>query len=155
MNARHHHEIGSTAIEFALVTVLYFTFILFIIDIARFAYAYNVGSETAMIGARYAIVCSDKSDTAKAQVLAHMQGLMPEIQDVELDWVDADGGTTCSVNDCAGVTVRITDLTFDWASPILGVVDFTDHTFPEFATYLPRESMRQDDNSNDLCTSTI
>lgn len=151
MKTRYQLQAGSTAVEFALVTVLYFTFILFIIDVARFAYTYNVGSETTMIGARYAIVCADKTDTSTAQVLTHMQNLMPEITNINLAWVDSEGGATCSVNDCAGVTVRITDLKFTWVTPFLGAVIFPQHDLPEFATYLPRESMRQDFNSEALC----
>ena len=146
------HQSGSTTVEFALVFVLFMSFVLFLIDVSRLVYAYNAGSETALIGARYATVCADKTDTTKALVLARMRALMPEVSAIELDWIDEDDGAACDVTTCDGVTVRITGLRFSWVTPLLGAVVLPQQVLPDFATYLPRESMRQDGNSEAFCS---
>lgn len=149
------HQTGSTVVEFALVFVMFMSFVLFLIDASRLVYAYNAGSESALLGARYATVCADKTDAAKALVLARMRGLMPEVSDIQLDWVDEDGAATCDATTCDGVTVRITGTNFKWLTPLLGAFVMPDQVLPDFATYLPRESMRQDANSVEFCKSTV
>ena len=146
---------GSTTIEFALVFVMFISFVLFLVDVSRLVYAYNAGSETALLGARYATACADKTDAAKSLVLARMRGLMPEVSDIQLDWIDEDGAAVCDATTCDGVTVRITGMSFRWVTPLLGAFVMPDQVLPDFATYLPRESMRQDANSAAFCSSIV
>ena len=135
---------GSATVEFALVLLLFLMFTLGITDFSRLLYTWNAATEATRLGARYAVVCDDTGN--KAAVLGRMQQLMPDVADIALDWSPAG----CTSSTCAGVTVTIIDLQFQWISPIRGVVP-PRIALPTFSTYLPREIMRQDPNSNTIC----
>ncbi len=136
---------GATAVEFALVLILFFTFLLGIVDFARMLYTWNAATEVTRAGARYAVVC-DNTGSAAA-VLARMQQLMPQVTEVGVDWTPAG----CNSADCVGVTVTLVNLDFRWISPILGAAAFTDWQMPPFRTFLTREIMRTDPNSEAIC----
>lgn len=135
---------GGATVEFALVLLLFLTFMLGITDFSRMLYAWNAATEASRLGARYAVVCDNTGN--KAAVLTRMQRLLPDVRDIALTWDPAG----CNSATCRGVTVTITDLGFRWISPIAGAVAPT-IAMPTFSTYLPRESMRQDPNSNAIC----
>ncbi len=132
MNTRQR---GSTSVEFALVFVLLLGFLLGILDFARLLYTWNAASETARAGARYAVVCADPTD--KARILATMQGLMPQISDIDVAWQPAN----CDAASCESVTVAITGLQFRWIAPIPSLLAHPLVMLPGFSTYLPREMM--------------
>lgn len=135
---------GSATVEFSLVLLMFLTFMLGITDFARLLYAWNAATEASRLGARYAVVCDDTGN--KAAVLGRMQALMPDVGDIALNWSPAG----CTSGSCEGVTVTITDLKFQWISPIGGAIP-PSIALPTFSTYLPREIMRQDPNSNTIC----
>lgn len=137
---------GAAAVEFALVFLIFMTFALGIVDFARMLFTWNAAAEATRAGARFAVVCDDT--LRKPLVIAKMRAMLPEIQDISLTW-DPVG---CTNTTCEGVTVRITNLKFKWISPILGAVG-PNITMPTFQTYLPRENMRRDINSNTICTT--
>ena len=64
---------GATAVEFALVLLIFLTFLLAITDFSRMLYTWNAASEATRAGARYAVVCDNTGN--KAQVLAKMQSI--------------------------------------------------------------------------------
>ena len=132
MNTRQR---GSNSVEFALVFVLLLGFLLGILDFARLLYTWNAASETARAGARYAVVCADPTD--KARILATMQGLMPQISDIDVAWQPAN----CDAASCESVTVAITGLQFRWIAPIPSLLAHPLVMLPGFSTYLPREMM--------------
>ena len=68
---------GSTTVEFALVFLIFMTFLLAITDFSRMLFMWNAANEATRAGARYAVVCD--STAQQAQVLARMQALMPQI----------------------------------------------------------------------------
>lgn len=138
-------ELGATTIEFALVLVLFLTFLLGITDFARMLFTWSAASETTRAGARYAVVCDDT--TNKTLVLAKMRALLPQIGDINLAWTPAG----CTAATCQGVTVTITSLNYQWISPIAGAVALAPIAMPTFSTFLPREIMRQDPHSNAIC----
>ena len=131
-------QAGATAVEFALVMLIFLTFFLGITDFARMLYTWGAATEAARHGARFAAICDDTAN--KAKVLARMQGLVPEIGDINLAW-NPNGCTTAT---CESVTVTITSLQYHWISPIAGVSTLAPITMPTFSTTLPREMMRQD-----------
>lgn len=140
---------GATAIEFALILVLFFMFLLGILDFSRMLFTWNAANEATRAGARYAVVCDNR--TKEAQVLAKMQALLPQITDINLDWEDKDGNiNTCSPATCVGVTVTIVNLNYQWISPIPGMVSQA-IPMPSFSTYLTREMMGQDPNDAAIC----
>lgn len=137
---------GATTVEFALVLILFLTFLLGIMDFSRMLFTWEAANEAAFFGARYAIVCDDTNQ--KAKVLAKMQALLPQIADINLDWEPAG----CSAATCTSVTVTITSLDFQWISPIAGLDKLAPFPLPTFSTYMPREVMMQDPNSPSICS---
>ena len=138
------HAGGAATIEFALVLIMFLTFTLGVTDFSRLLFAWNAATEASRLGARYAVVCDDTGN--KAAVLSRMQRLLPDVDDIALDWSPAG----CNSASCEGVTVTITSLRFQWLSPIAGTLP-PSITLPTFSTYLPREIMRQDPNSVAIC----
>jgi len=137
---------GATTVEFAMVLIVFLTFLLGITDFSRMLFTWNAASEAARAGARYAVVCDSTAN--KAQVLARMRALLPQINDITLTWTPAG----CTSTSCEGVNVAITSLNYQWISPIAGLAQPAAVTMPQFSTYLPREIMRQDPNSGTICS---
>ena len=135
---------GSTVVELALVMVLFFTFLLGIVDFARMLFTWNAATEATRAGARYAVVCDNTA--SQAAVLARMQALLPQITDIDLEWTPAG----CNSTTCEGVTVTVQNLNFRWISPVQGLANFN-VPMPTFRTYLTREVMRTDPNSEAIC----
>lgn len=139
------NQSGSTVVEFCFALLIFFTFLLGIVDFSRMLFMWNAANEAARAGARYAVVCGDGGNTPA--VLAKMQGLLPQIATINLAW----SPNPCTTSTCEGVTVTITGLNFQWISPIAGVASFAAIPMPSFSTYLPREIMRQDSHSATIC----
>lgn len=135
------HQRGAATVEFALSLLVFLTFLLGITDFSRMLFTWSAANEATRAGARFAVVCDDK--TRKVDVLLKMQALLPQIQDINLDWTP--GG--CTAADCAGVTLTITKLDYQWISPIAGIARLPAISMPTFSTFLPREIMGKDPNS--------
>lgn len=144
---------GATAVEFALVLLLFLTFMLGILDFSRMLYTWNAANEATRAGARYAAVCHDSVVGTTPQVLAKMQAMLPEVQSITVDWFDPDlNVNSCDSTTCMAVRVRINNLDFHWISPIAGIASLADIPMPTFSTFLIREAMRQDAVSPAECT---
>jgi len=136
---------GATAVEFALVLLLFLMVTLGVVDFSRMLFAWNSATEATRAGARYAVVCDDTTNLAA--VRSRMQQMVPQITSVALAWNPAG----CTSATCEGVTVTITGLNFRWISPVPGFVA-RNIPMPTFSTYLTREVMRQDPNSATICS---
>lgn len=137
---------GATTIEFALSFIVFLMFVLGITDFGRMLFTWNAASEAARMGARYAVVCDSTGNDD--EVLARMQALLPQIATIDVQW----DPPSCTAATCAGVTVSITNLDYQWVSPIAGMATaWAPIRMPAFSTYLPREIMRQDSNSDTIC----
>ena len=134
----NHSNVGATTVEFALVLIVFLTFLLGITDFSRMLFTWNAANEATRAGARYAVVCDNTGN--KPQVLAKMRALLPQIGDINLAWSPA----SCTAATCEGVTVTITSLDYQWISPISGSARLAAIPMPVFSTYLSREIMRQD-----------
>lgn len=146
-----HKQAGATVVEFALVLIIFLTFFLGLLDFARMLWTWNAANEATRWGARISVVCNRNA----SGVLTSMQKMLPQLTaaNLAIDWYDSAGNisTTCDFTNCAGVNVRITGLDYQWLSPI----GFSNHAaipMPGFSTYLPREIMGQDPNSNSVCS---
>ncbi|NEX61046.1 TadE/TadG family type IV pilus assembly protein [Noviherbaspirillum galbum] len=135
---------GAAVVEFAFVLLIFFMFLLGILDFSRMLFTWNAANEATRAGARYAVVCDSTAN--QAAVLAKMQNMLPQISAISVAW-DPAGCTTAT---CQGVNVAVTGLNFRWISPIPGAAA-RNIPMPGFSTYLPREVMRQDPNSNTIC----
>jgi len=142
---------GATILEFALVLIIFLTFLLSILDFARMLWTWNAATEATRWGARVAVVC----DKGAAAVLTSMKKFLPQLttNNVQIDWYDGTGNVsqTCDHTNCAGVNVRIINLNYHWISPI-GFGTHAAITMPSYSTYLPREIMGQDSGSPSVCS---
>jgi hypothetical protein len=138
---------GATMIEFALGLLIFLMFLFGIMDFSRMLFTWVAANEAARAGARYAVVCDDT--TRQAEVLTRMQALLPEIKAIETEWAPSG----CTTATCQSLTVKITDLKFQWIAPIVGSGMLPGMPTPSFSTTLPREVMRQDVNSGTACTA--
>lgn len=140
------NQTGATIVEFALSFIVFLMFVLAIVDFSRMLFTWAAANEAARIGARYAVVCDSTGN--QEQVLARMQRLLPQIASVNVAWSPVG----CNSTNCEGVTVSITNMDYQWISPIAGLAAaISPIQMPGFSTYLPREIMRQDANSNTIC----
>lgn len=138
---------GATAVEFALVLLIFLMFTLGIVDFARMLYTYNAATEAMRAAARYAVVCDSTGN--KPQVLAKVQGLMPMVQsaNLTLTW----DPPSCDPTTCVGVRATLSNFNFKWIAPIPGLGGLAPRVMPPMTTYLTREAMRQDPNSELIC----
>ena len=136
---------GATTIEFALVLIMFLAVTLGITDFARMLFTWSAANEATRAGARYAAVCDNTADAAL--VLAKMQAMLPNITATDIAW-DPPG---CSPTTCVGVRVGITGLNYNFISPLAGLAAVGAIPMPTFATYLPREDMRQDAHAATNC----
>lgn len=136
---------GATTVEFALALLVFLTFLLGITDFSRMLFTWNAANEATRAGARFAVVCDSTSN--QTQVLTKMQALLPQISTISVAWAPAG----CTAATCQGVTVSITGLDYQWISPIAGLASMAAIPMPAFSTFLPREVMRQDPNSDAIC----
>ena len=144
-------QAGSTAVEFALVLIIFLTFLLGILDFSRMLWTWNAANEATRWGARTSVVCAKNA----AVVLTNMKKFLPQLtaSNVKIDWYDGTGNisTICNHTDCAGVNVRIQNLNYQWISPV-GFSNYGSIPMPGFSTYLPREVMGQDPESSSVCS---
>jgi hypothetical protein len=138
-------QAGATIVEFALVLLIFLTFLLAITDYSRMLFTWNAATEATRAGARYAVVCDDTFN--QAAVLARMQRMLPQITSINLAWTPAG----CTHANCEGVTVTIVGLNYRWISPVAGLAARLPIPMPTFQTFLTREMMRQDPNSAAIC----
>ncbi|KRB87021.1 TadE/TadG family type IV pilus assembly protein [Noviherbaspirillum sp. Root189] len=143
MNVR---QSGATIIEFSLSLTIFLTFLLGITDFSRMLFTWSAANEAARMGARYAVVCDNTFN--RDAVLAKMQRLLPQIASIDVVWEPAG----CNASNCAGVTVNITNIDYQWISPIAGLSRMAPISMPRFSTYLPREMMGQDPNNATICS---
>lgn len=149
------YQSGATLIEFALGLLIFLMFLLGVVDFSRLLFTWAAANEATRAGARYAVVCANQQYAyTKQKVLDQMTPWLPQLtsSNVTIDWYDAANNisTTCDSTSCSGVRVRIdpqNPLKFQWIAPIVGPA-IQQIPMPEFATYLPREIMRKDPNSD-------
>jgi Flp pilus assembly protein TadG len=143
-------QCGATMVEFALVLVFFLTFLLGILDFSRMLWTWQAASEATRWGVRTAVVCQKNA----AAVLRHMQSFLPQLTagNVVVDWYDTNGqrAPACDVSNCAGVSVRLVDMSYQWLSP-MGYSAGSLLPMPDFSSYLPREVMGQDPGSSAVC----
>lgn len=127
---------GVTAVEFALIAVLFFTLLLGIMEFGRWLFVLNGANEATRLGARLGVVCSVEAPgdltRIKARMSAMTGGAIPAAN-MALDYAPAN----CDASNCRTVTARIVGARFAPVSPFFG----GDFPIPAFPTSLPREYM--------------
>jgi len=124
---------GAEAVEFALVSLVFFTLLLGAMEFGRLMHYWNTAAEVTRLGARMAVVC----DLGDAEIKSRMRGMLPLIEEGHIDISYRPAG--CDVNSCETATVEINPSnsisTFLWLLP-------RSMSLPAFRTTLPRESMQ-------------
>ena len=127
------HQYGVAAVEFALVSSVFFIFLFGIMEMGRMLFYWNSAVEATRFGARIAVVC-DLNDTAiKARMQERLAILTADKISINYE------PTGCSVNTCQAASVSILPgVTVATYIPFVPL----SFTLPTFSTALPRESMR-------------
>ena len=127
---------GVAAVEFALVSFVFFTLLIGVMEMGRMLFYWNTAAELTRMGARMAAVC----DPGDPHIAAKIAAFHPLIPASKVDVAYSPAG--CNVNSCDEVTVRVLP-----GVPIINYIPFVPAAvrtlaLPEFATTLPRESMQ-------------
>lgn len=134
---------GAAAVEFAIVSLVFFTMLFGAIEVGRLMFLWNTAAEVTRLGARMAVVCSPTS-TSRDAIRARMRQLLPHIAatDITVAYTTAALGacddltpaTTCQL-----ATVSLTPTTPIKTFIPLGTLSVV---MPPFSTTLYRESMQ-------------
>lgn len=133
---------GVAALEFALVSIVFFTLLIGVMELGRVLFYMNSAAEATRYGARIAVVCDIDAAAVQTKMNARLHLLEPE--NIQIDY-NPQG---CTRATCQSVTVSIPpNLTVDTFIPFLP--QGFSIVMPSYATSLPRESLRSTDNQ--LC----
>lgn len=135
---------GVAAVEFALVSSVFFMLLFSVVELARLMYLWNAAAEATRLGARTAAVC----DLGASAVKARVRSLLPMLTDADIDLRYTPAG--CAGASCRFVTVRLAP-----AQPIPTHIPFLPLSvaLPAFSTTLSRESLASTvyGSSNPVC----
>ena len=129
-------QAGVAAVEFALVSALFFTLLLGAMEMARLLWTWNAASEATRLGARLAVVCDINDPSIKAR----MQQMLPALQPSNVTIQYLDPG--CTAATCKSVRVTLSGYTH---VPIIPFVPLS-IAIPPFQTTLPKEFMQSAGN---------
>jgi hypothetical protein len=123
-------QTGVFAVEFAIVSLVFFLIMVAIFAWARLLYVWNTASEATAAAARTAVVCSDVSSAPKMEVLRRL----PSIPDgkIVIEYRRPEGSEFVRE-----VQVRLDGVEFLTFIPFLSKY----LVLPAFTTTLPRESL--------------
>lgn len=138
---------GSTAVEFAMIAVVFVTLLMAIIEFGRWFYTLEMVADATRAGARMAVVCDVNDTSVKAEIQARVPQLSLSNSQISVQYFPAG----CSKANCQVVQVGITGASFTPAVPLLMVA----FPVPPFNTSLPRESLESVNAAgeiNPVCT---
>lgn len=134
--SRRRGSRGAVAVQFAIISLVFFTILLGAMEMGRLMFFWNTAAEVTRLGARMAAVC-DPDTTSRDVIRAKMRQLLPVIAaaDIYVDYTPPG----CTVGTCELATVGIATTT-----PITTFIPFVPLSLvmPSFATTLSRESMQ-------------
>ncbi len=125
---------GVAAVEFALVSAVFFTLLLGALEMGRLLFTWNTAAEATRRGTRIASVC----DLNDAEIRTRMVQLLPTLltpANINVAYTPAG----CTVDTCQSVTVSLA-----LATPVQTFIPFLPNslTLPSFNTTLTRESLQ-------------
>ncbi|MEN9760189.1 MAG: hypothetical protein RI906_15 [Pseudomonadota bacterium] len=112
MNTMKRMQRGAAAVEMAIVSLIFLSLLLAVIDLSRWLYAFNAASEATRLGARLAAICA-RDITRQNVIRMRMQPFVPELTAaraetvIGFDYQDANGRSapSCGSTDCRLVSV--------------------------------------------------
>jgi hypothetical protein len=135
-----HGQRGSTAVEFALVSVVFFTIFFGAFEIARLMFYWNSAAEATRLGSRVATVCDLNATAIQQQMIQ----IFPNLQDVtiDIDYVAAENAPgacdSATIGNCGYVTLSLQPAPFRTLIPFSNIAI----NIPPFTTTLTTESLR-------------
>jgi Flp pilus assembly protein TadG len=123
---------GATAVEFALVSTVFFTLLIGMMEMGRVLFYWNTAAEATRLGARIAAVC----DVADANIKAKMTDMLSLLPASAISVAYDPSG--CDINTCRYVTVKVQSVTVATLIPLMPL----NLAMPDFSTTLPRESLQ-------------
>ncbi len=128
-----HRQRGATVVEFALISVVFVTLLMAIVEFGRWLSTLELVSETTRLGARMAVVCDVNDTTIRTRMKSYLPMLGLADNQISIAYFPA----SCNKSNCQSVTVSIVGATFTPSIPFLASA----FPVPPFTTSLPRESM--------------
>jgi Flp pilus assembly protein TadG len=132
---------GVAAVEFAIVSALFFMILLGAMEMSRLLWTWNAATEATRLGARLAVVC-DIGDTT---IVQRMRERLPALQvsHVTIDYLNPGSApNTCTAANCKAVRVTLSGYTH---APIIPFAPLS-IPIPPFQTTLPKEFMQSAGN---------
>lgn len=135
---------GVAAVEFAIVSALFFTTLLGVIEMGRLLWTWNAAVEATRYGARLAAVC----DIGDSDIRTRMIGRLPTLlsTNITVTYLNPPAANnTCTAANCKAVRVSLNGYTHDTIIPFLPL----SLTLPSFSTTLRKEFMNS--TANEVC----
>lgn len=142
--ARALRQRGVAAVEFAIVSTMFFTLLIGIMEMGRLLWTWNAAAEATRLGARLAVVCS----IGEANIKTRMREMLPAISNsnITIDYLNPPfAANSCTADSCKEVRVSLSGYVHQTIIPFLPL----SVTLPPFRTTLPREYM--DSTGNPVC----
>ena len=140
--AASKRQSGVAAVEFALVSALFFTMLLGVVEMGRLLWIWNAAVEATRLGARMAVVC----DIGDADIKLRMTQRVPNLSTshITVDYLNPPAAVNTSTSaNCKAVSVRLSGFTHQTIIPFVPLT----LTLPPFATTLRKEFMSSAGNS--------
>lgn len=134
--ARQQPQRGMAAVEFALVSIVFFTLLLGAAEVARTLWVWNAAGEATRLGARVATVCDLNDSDIKAKMRTRLSALSNA--NITLDYLPAG----CTSSSCESVTVTLSGFTQQSFIPFTSFQP----VLPPFRTTLSREYLTSANN---------
>jgi Flp pilus assembly protein TadG len=135
---------GVAAVEFAIVSALFFTVLFGVMEMGRLLWTWNAAVEATRFGARLAVVC----DIGDADIRTRMISRLPTLQtnQIAISYLNPPAAdNTCTAANCKAVRVSLNGYTHDTIIPFLPL----SLTLPSFSTTLRKEFMNS--TANEVC----
>lgn len=139
-------QIGAAAVEFALISVVFFTVLIGVVEMGRLLWVWNAAVEATRLGARMAVVC----DINDADIKTRMTERVPELTIAQITVSYLPAG--CDTGNCKEVRVELLNYTYATLLPHFDIVPQSIRSIPlpRFTTTLRKEYM--DSTGNSVCS---
>jgi Flp pilus assembly protein TadG len=130
---------GVAAVEFALISALFFTSLFGVLEMGRMLWIWNAAVEATRLGARMAVVCDINDADIKTRMTQRVPRLLPS--HITVSYLP----TSCTSATCKSVNVSLSGYVHQTIIPFAPL----SVTLPPFSTSLRKEYM--DSTGNSVC----
>ena len=135
---------GVAAVEFALISSLFFTLLFGVMEMGRLLWTWNAAVEATRLGARLSVVCDIGDSDIKARMISRLPALAAT--NISITYLNPPAApSTCTAANCKAVRVALNGYTHDTIIPFLPL----SLTLPAFGTTLRKEFMNS--TANEVC----